>query len=221
MANKSYIWLFVLIGCCMLCAGCSLNESAGLNGSPGHKATIFFREDWKEIPAQLPITKEHVQNPDLVLSLHGPAGNLIKKSHHNVDPYYVWSGQCDRKWALSLRKNNALVDLSSNGRIRWRTKQFGPNVLKVILEQDNGLWLVSSKGFGETPNWQIFEVELDTLQWHRLDIRTIDSGELVKDPDLHRIRSIGWTDLSTGGGSNACTRVDWIEVYGKEIDAYN
>jgi hypothetical protein len=28
---------------------------------------LAFREDWKETPAALPITAEHVANPDLVL----------------------------------------------------------------------------------------------------------------------------------------------------------
>ena len=215
MANKSYIWLFVLIGYCMLCVGCSLNESAGLNGSPAHKAKLFFREDWKEIPAQVPVTQEHVQNPDLILSLHGPAGDLLKKSHHDVDPYYIWSGLCKSRWALTLQKKNSLVDLLSHGCIRWRTKQSGPNTLKVILGLADGTWLVSNTGFGKTTDWQEFSVDIADLKWHLLDIDTIEAGWPVKAPNLQRVRSIGWTDLSTGGGSNACTRVDWIEVYGK------
>jgi hypothetical protein len=32
------------------------------------------------------------------------------------------------------------------------------------------------------------------------------------------VDEIGFTDLMTGGASDACSRLDWIEVYGKSID---
>lgn len=179
--------------------------------------SLFFREDWKEIPAETPVTQDHVTNPELVLQRHGPDADSIKKSNHDHipnDPWYIWSGSCEKgKWALSLRKRDELVDLR-DGWIRWRTKQSGPHVLKVVLELEDGTWLVSGQGFGETPDWHVFEVALATLTWQKLDIETIEAGERVKVPNLSRVRSIGWTDLMVGKGSNGCTRVDWIEVYG-------
>ncbi len=30
-------------------------------------------------------------------------------------------------------------------------------------------------------------------------------------------RFVEWNDLTTGESSRACTRVDWIEVYGKAV----
>ena len=60
--------------------------------------SLFFREDWKEIPFALPITPEHVANPDLRMEIHGPGKLGIKKSHHaeiENDPFYVWSGRCE------------------------------------------------------------------------------------------------------------------------------
>jgi len=78
----------------------------------------------------------------------------------------------------------------------------------------NGSWLVANQGFGETPDWHIFDCELSKLTWSRLNIDTIEASEKVKTPDLSRVRSIGWTDLMIGEGTPGCTRVDWIEVYG-------
>jgi hypothetical protein len=89
---------------------------------------LFFREDWKEIPAATPVTQEHVVSPDLILSLYGPARASIKKSHHDApadDPYYIWSGDCQANWAVSLRHKSALVDLTGLAKIRWRSKQSG------------------------------------------------------------------------------------------------
>jgi hypothetical protein len=39
----------------------------------------------------------------------------------------------------------------------------------------------------------------------------------VTDLDLSRVDEIGFTDLMPGGGSDACSRLDWIEVYGKPV----
>lgn len=189
-------------------------------------ANLFFREDWQETPEQIPVTQEHVSNSELIMTRHGSTADLIKKSHHdNIpgDPWYIWSGMCRQgRWAISLRKQNALVDLSTGGRIRWRVKQSGPNVLKVILELNDGTWLVSDRGFGETPDWHVFTLDLDQLErngigikWHELDITTIEAGPEIAKPDLSQVRSIGWTDLTVGNVSKGCTRVDWIEVSGK------
>lgn len=179
----------------------------------------FFREGWKETPPETPVTQAHLSSADLILSRHGPDADSIKKSHHDDvpnDPWYVWSGSCrGGRWAISLRKKNALVDLSRGGPVRWRTRQSGGHVLKVILELDDGTWLVSDKGFGETPDWWVFTLDLRLLRWHRLDIRRIEAGTIVKEPDLRRVRSVGWTDLMIGQGSKGCTRVDWIEVHGQ------
>lgn len=181
---------------------------------------LFFREDWREIPAQIPVTQDHVQHSQLLVTRHGPDADAIKKSHHdNIpnDPWYIWSGNCrNGRWALSLRHEHSLVDLSQ-GQIRWRTKQSGPHILKVVLELDDGAWLVSDQGFGATPDWHVFTVDLATLKWLELDIQTIQAGAAVKTPNLKRVRSIGWSDLMVGGSSPACTRVDWIEVYGRAL----
>ena len=40
-------------------------------------------------------------------------------------------------------------------------------------------------------------------------------GAKVTTPDLSRVEEIGFTDLMAGGGSAACSRLDWIEVYGR------
>ncbi|PYT32196.1 MAG: hypothetical protein DMG57_02625 [Acidobacteria bacterium] len=75
---------------------------------------LFFREDWKEIPAATPITQEHVAAADLILSLYGPGKANIRKSHHDTpadDPYYVWSGECEGNWAVSLCGTTARLSI--------------------------------------------------------------------------------------------------------------
>ena len=181
------------------------------------KPPLFFREDWKESPAETPVTQEHVLNRDLVLELHGPGMNMIKKSHHDTppdDPYYIWSGQCEGTWAVTLTKRGSLVDLT-NGYIRWRTRNFN-RILRVVVRLEDGSWLVSSRGTGETPDWHEFTVELSGMGWQKLNIETVSAGDTVEKPDLTRVRSVGFTDLMRGGQSVSSSRLDWIAVFGRE-----
>lgn len=98
---------------------------------------LFFREDWKEIPAATPVTQEHVSNADLLVSRHGPGEAGIKKSHHARpadDPYYIWSGEAEGNWALSLRNPKSQIDLTGLAKVRWRSKQSGFRLLRIALK---------------------------------------------------------------------------------------
>lgn len=181
---------------------------------------LFFREDWKETEAATPVTQEHVANPDLLLATYGPGKANIRKSHHDKpadDPYYVWSGECPANWALSLRHKTALVDLTGQAKIRWRSKQAGFRQLRIILKLADGAWLVSDAADGPSLDWRQREFNLPDIRWRRLDINTIVEGAWVDRPNLTRVDEIGFTDLMRGGQSIACSRLDWIEVYGKPV----
>lgn len=210
--------LFILLTGVVGCASTSRPEQGE---DLATKSPQFFREGWMEVPPGRPVTHEHLQNTELTVTLHGPDGLSINRSHHDDrpnDPWYIWSGSCKNgRWGISLQKKGVLVDLWRGGRIRWRVKQSGPHVLRVVLELEDGSWLVSNQGFGQTPDWHVFDCNLSNLTWSSLNIETMEAGERIKLPDLSRIRSVGWTDLMVGNGSPGCTRVDWIEVYGYPV----
>lgn len=186
-----------------------------------YRPGLAFREDWKEIPAEIPVTQQHVNHPDLLLQLYGPGKDSIKKSHHEKpvdDPYYIWSGLCTGNWALSLKHRAKDVDLSRYGKIRWRTKQIGFRQLHLMVKLAGGNWLVSRQSAGYSGDWMVGELIVEDLEWYGLDIETITELKPVTDPDLTRIREVGFTDLMPGGKSNACSRLDWIEVYGYLVE---
>jgi len=181
---------------------------------------LFFREDFKETPPETPITQAHIANPDLILSLHGPGAAQIKKSHHDKpadDPYYVWSGQAVGNWAVSLRHKKAMVDLTGLAKIRWRSKQSGFREARIILKLADGTWLVSDQSDPASADWREREFNIADIRWRRLDIKNVIEGDWVTNPDLRRVDEVGWTDLMAGGGSAACTRIDWIEVWGRPV----
>jgi len=190
------------------------------NCSAQYRPTSFFREDWREIPAATPVNQEHVANKDLVLGLYGPGCDSIRKSHHDTsfdDPYYIWSGLCDGNWVVTLKHNKSYVDLTGHAKILWRSKQSGLHSLHLVLKLADGTWFVSSQGDGISKDWRINEINIMDINWYTLDIKSVIELKPVSNPDLSRVDEIGFSDLMTGGASDACSRLDWIEVYGKSV----
>jgi hypothetical protein len=185
------------------------------------RPSLFFREDWNEIPAATPVTQEHVSNKDLVLGLYGFGRDSIRKSHHDSpadDPYYIWSGLCKGNWVVTLKKTKSYVDLSGYAKIIWRSKQSGFRCLHLVIKLTDGTWLVSDQCDDHTQDWRIHEFNIVDISWYKLNIRSVAEGNRVSNPNLSKVDEIGFTDLMTGGASDACSRLDWIEVYGKSIE---
>lgn len=181
---------------------------------------LFFREDWKETPAEVPVSQAHVNNPDLALGLYGPSSSVIKKSHHPKpadDPYYVWNGLCPLNWAVTLKHKDAFADLTGQAKIRWRSKQAGFRQLRIILKLAGGQWLVSDASDGPSRDWRVREFNVQDIRWRSLDIEKVIEGAWVDNPDLSKVDEIGFTDLMAGGQSIACSRLDWIEVDAKPV----
>lgn len=180
----------------------------------------FFREDWKETPAEMPVSQNHVANPDLLLSLYGPGQHGIKKSNHPQipnDPYYIWSGACPANWAVTLKHKSDDADLTGPAVIRWRSRQSGFRQLRIILKLSGGRWLVSDLYDDASDDWRAREFSIGSIHWRELDICRVTEGKRAESPDLSRVEEIGFTDLMPGGVSDACSRLDWIEVYGKPV----
>jgi len=189
-----------------------------------YRPSLFFREDWREIAAATPVTQTHVANKELILGLYGPGCDSIRKSHHDTpadDPYYVWSGLCKGNWIVTLKNNTSYVDLSGYAKIIWRSKQSGLRCLHLVLKLADGTWLVSSQCDDLSRDWRIHEINIMDISWYVLDIRSVIETRPAGNVNLSRVDEIGFTDLMTGGGSDACSRVDWIEVYGKPVDRLN
>lgn len=188
--------------------------------SAQNRPSLLFREDWKETPAALPVTAEHVAHPDLTLHLHGPGQAGIKKSNHAEpldDPFYIWSGECvSGNWAVSLEYQPGPFDLTGQAKVRWRSKQSGFRQLHIIIQTASGDWLVADQGDPASHDWRVREFNIIDLVWRKLNIDTVtEAHPVIAQPDLAHVTHIGFTDLMIGGKSRACSRLDWIEVYAR------
>ncbi len=185
-----------------------------------YRPSLFFHEDWKEIPAEIPLNQRHVENPDLTVQLYGMGRDSLKKSNHEKpvdDPYYIWSGLCLDNWMVSLKHRTKNVDLTGFAKIKMRTKQVGLRELRITLKLADGSWLVSDQFAGPSKDWKVSEFNVQDIIWHTLDPERITETGVAKNPDISNVEEIGFTDLMAGGQSNACSRLDWIEVHGKSM----
>lgn len=194
---------------------------ATLSSQELYRPGLFFREDWKETPAEIPLSQKHINNPELLVQLYGAGKDSLKKSNHEKpvdDPYYIWTGLCLENWMVTLKYRTQNVDLSQFSKIKWRTKQVGLRQLRIVLKLANGKWLISDQFDGPSKDWRIKEFNIDDITWHKLDPERIAEIGIAPKPDLSQVEEIGFTDLMPGGKSQACSRIDWIEVYGKPVN---
>src|SRR5660398_19241 len=47
-----------------------------------YRPGLFFRENWKETPAEIPLSQKHVDNNELLVNLYGAGQDSLKKSNH-------------------------------------------------------------------------------------------------------------------------------------------
>ena len=185
---------------------------------------LLFKEDWNKLPpfdlmTPYTLSQKDVMSPDLIQKLYGPGQDSIKKRHHGTDrdPYYIFTGFCRSNWALTLSHKNLFADLSGNALIRCRMMNSGFRRLHLVLKLEDSTWLVSEMSEGSSSVWQVKDFIIRDIKWSRLDINTIIEAKPVESPNLNRVVEIGFTDLMNGGLSNACSRVDWIEVYANSV----
>lgn len=176
---------------------------------------LYFREDTQDTPAAVPITQEHIANGKLELKLYGPGRFTVKKSYHESnrnDPHYIWSGLCEAPWAVAFYKRGPAADLSGpRAEIRIRTKNFKRR-LYIILKTPDG-WLISADGAGESKDWKASVLRLKNMSFFSVDVERIRRGKKVQNATLGEVTEIGFTDLQSGAGSEACSRIDWLEVW--------
>lgn len=191
-----------------------------INAQESYRPELFFREDWKETPAEIPLSHNHLSNENLVVDLYGKGRDSLKKSHHDKpidDPFYVWSGLCTENWMVTLKHKTHNVDLSGFAKIKLRTKQSGLRLLRIVIKNSNNKWFVSDISIGASNDWMISEINIQDINWYHLDSQNIIETGKTETINLKNIEEIGFTDLMPGGKSKACSRIDWIEVYGKPI----
>lgn len=174
-----------------------------------------LREDFADVAAHFPVKKSDILHPQLELRLSGDAEKMLKLSFHpeiKGDPHYIWSGQCQKRWACWFDLKQQASFVRAGLLLKTRTKQADRN-LHFLIKTPNGSFSSTTPVAIplEKPNWNEQKVPVAELAWHKLDLQTLRPGESAS-VDLASIQAIGFTDFQAGDLSNACSRLDWFEL---------
>jgi hypothetical protein len=89
-------------------------QQAVRNVPEDHRPPLFFREDWKHVPAgtpEHPVVQESVTTPNLELKLYGETKQginpdtgvwEIQRASPKDDPTFIYTGPCMTPCALAL-----------------------------------------------------------------------------------------------------------------------
>ena len=203
-------------------------QSAPAPAGRGARVTrppIFFREEWKQSPAnnEHPVTQESIANASLELKLYGTTSKEVQLTGSATDennPIHVWTGLCSTPCAVAFRHKENMADLTGLARIKWVTKTSGFHQVRPVVKLADGTWLIGDRADGSPVDWLTSEISVGDLRWLRLDIAAVvTKGTFVEKPDLSKVDEIGFADLTPGSGHGAggWSDVAAIEVYGRSV----
>lgn len=208
--------------------GAGRGPAAGRGARPT-RPPLFFREEWKQTPAndEHPVTAESVANASLELKLYGPSAKEIQLTGSVKDesnPIHVWTGMCTSPCGLTFRHKTSYADLTGLARIRWVTKMSGFHQVRPLVKLADGTYLVADRADGSPIDWLVSDISFAELRWRRLDSeRVVTVGDWVSNPNLGKVDEIGFVDLmpGSGHGQGGWSDVATIEVYGKAVGREN
>jgi hypothetical protein len=195
-------------------------------GAERGRPPLFFREEWKQTEkgGEHPVTPaEALSNPNLQLTLHGPAASeflMTGSAGDENNPTHLWTGMCTSPCGATLRDTANMVDLSGLARIKWNTKTSGFHQIRPLIRLADGTYLVGDAAHGSPSDWLWSEIPLADVRWLRLDVATgLTKGTFVANPDLTRVDEVGYIDLmpGSGHGPGGWSDVAQIEVYGRPV----
>ncbi|MFO1502699.1 MAG: hypothetical protein U1F39_02660 [Steroidobacteraceae bacterium] len=200
-------------------------------GTPGaapapkpQRPALFLREEWKQSAkgGEHPVDAGSVGNPDLELTLHVPAGEILLTGApgDETNPTHLWTGMCTTPCAATLKHKSQYADLTGLARIRWNTKMSGFHQVHPLVKLADGTWLVGDVAQGSTRDWLVNEISFSDVRWMKLDIaRVVTTGLVLDKVDLSRVDEIGFADLvpGSGHGPGGWSDVAQIEVYAKAV----
>src|SRR5262245_46997317 len=147
---------------------------AAAEAAPRARPSLFFKEEWKQTPAndEHPLTQQSVANSHLELKVYGPGGKeylLTGTADNPQNPTHVWDGMCAGNCALTLRDRNNFVDLTGQAKVRWVTKTSGFQKVQPVVKLADGTMLVGDWADGTTNDWRETEFYLSEVRWIKLD----------------------------------------------------
>jgi hypothetical protein len=190
---------------------------------PVPPAPLFFKETWKFMPGNIPMTQNSVMSPELTVEMFG-AGEGVEKGFGVVGEGsggHIWTGNCVSSCVLTLSSTKNFVDLSSaKAKIRWNVRTSGFHQIRPVLKLADGSYVIGDYAEVSPYDYHENEFYLSEVRWLKLDMPAVRAKGLLMDKvDLSKVDAVGFADLTPGSGHGfgGFSGIGTIEVYGTAV----
>jgi hypothetical protein len=222
MSTRLTVFLVVMLG---TLNGVFAQQSPQVRGQTGGRLPLLFREEWKQPPytgelddekRRIRNTQDAVNNPNLELTLYGPAARDLLVAEHE-GRHDLWTGLVLSPVAATLRHKKYYIDLTGGARLRWITRTQSLHVIHPVVKLADGTLLAGSLTESTDGDFLESEVAFGNQRWYKLDPQQLVTTIEVKNPDLSRVDEIGFVDLMPSGGKGFAgwSNVSVVELYAK------
>lgn len=188
--------------------------------APQPPPPLFFKETWKNVEGNIPMTQDSVTNANLTVNMYGSGKQDFNITAEGNVPH-IWTGLCEAGCAITLSDKANFVDLTGKARIKWYMKTSGFHEVRPVLKLADGTWLIGDHADADTFDYRETEFYPSQVHWMKLDVtpKVLTKGTILEKVDLSKVDQIGFADLTPGSGhgSGGYSDVGWIEVYGKPV----
>ena len=192
-------------------------------GKGGHPP-LFFSEVWNHPQKeQVPLTQEHVSNPNLELKLYGAKGGIEITGANDGgedNPVRLFMGTCVTQCGAMFRDKNNYVDLSGLARIKWLTRVSGFHKLQPMIKLADGTYLVGDHAEGQISDYYETTFAIQDIHWIKVDPdKLLTHGDFLDKVDLSKVDEVGFVDLmpGSGHGQGGFSVMSRFAVYGKPV----
>lgn len=215
-------------------AGAQKKAAAPKKENPeDHRPGTFLKVAWNHtgVPEHA-IDSTSVADPNIEMHLYGDQphadpdwGGIWENKRFANDPAHTFTGTCRAACGLTLKRKDAMLDITGLGKLIWNAKAEGFHVVRPLIKVADGSMYVGDVGDGYAIDWHTSEYNLTNVRWRKIDPKTmvnltsIGAGGWVTNLDLSKIDEIGFVDLMAGGGhgNGGWTDVAWIQVDGLAV----
>ena len=201
------------------------------------QAPVYLTVDWQRPADQtkpVPVVQANIADSKVQMHKYGAAAaHLITSGapDSKIQPFSVWSGECDGPFAITFGREGSYVDLSGRSQMSWVIKTSGFHVVRPVVKLANGMLLVGDYADASLPIMVEKQFSFANMHWLELDpekIVTLGSnggggpGETwIQNPDLTKVSEVGFVDLmpGSGHGPSGWIHLGTIRVWGNPVPA--
>lgn len=199
------------------------------------QAPVYLTVEWQRPADQtrpVPVVPANIADPAVEMHKYGAAAQHLITSgapDSKIQPFSVWSGECDGPFAITFSHKGSMVDLSGRSQMSWVIKTSGFHVVRPVVKLANGMLLVGDYADASLPIMVEKQFSFANMRWLELDPERIVTlgknggggpGETwIQNPDLTKVVEVGFADLmpGSGHGPSGWIHLGTIKVWGNPV----